>query len=88
MIGGRSLHKTFTEVTVFASIAISPTTGSKGTLGFLAGRFPLGSGFLFMDGLLATVAVGATSPDSFFLAACYLISALLLASSISKKVNR
>ena len=40
-----------------------------------------------MDKLLATVAVGATLSDTFFLAACDVISALLLASSISEKVN-
>ena len=77
----------FTGVTVLL-LAISLATGSREALGFLAGRFPLGGGFLFMDGLLATVAVGAMSPDSFFFAACDLISALLLASSIFEKVNR
>ena len=78
----------FTGVTIFVPSAISPTTGSKGTLGFLAERSPLGGGFLFMDKLLAIVAIGATSSDFFFLADYDLISALLLASSISEKVNR
>ena len=77
----------FTGVTVFAPSAISPTTGSKGTLGFLARRSPLGGYFLFMDGLLEPVPLGATSPVSFFFVAYDLISALLLASSISEKVN-
>ena len=76
----------FTRVTVLPS-AISPTTGSKEILGFLACRSPLDRGFLFIDGLLAIVAVGATSLDSFFLAVYDLINALLLALSISEKVN-
>ena len=77
----------FTWVTVFAPSAISPTMGSKGTLGFLAGRSPLGSYFLFVDGLLEPVPLTATSLVSFFFATCDLISALLLASSISIKMD-
>ena len=77
----------FTEVTAFVPSAISLTTGSKGTLGFLAGRSPLGSYFLFVDRLLEPIPLGAMSLVFFFLAAYDLISALLLASSISEKVN-
>ena len=58
-------------------------TGSKDTLAFLAGRSPLGYGFLLTDGLLGPVLGGATSLVSFFFAALDLIKALLLASSIS-----
>ena len=76
----------FTGVIVLP-LAISPTTGSRETLGFLVGQSPLGGGFLFMDGLLATVAVRAMSLDSFFFAAYDLISALLLVLSIFEKVN-
>ena len=76
----------FTGVIVLPS-AISPTTGSKETFGFLAQQSPLGVGFLFIDRLLAIVAVEATSPDSFFLVAYDLIKALLLATSISENVN-
>ena len=76
----------FIGVAVLPS-AISPTTGSKETLGFLARRSPLGADFLLIDGLIATVAEEATSPDSFFLVACALINAFLLASSISVKLN-
>ena len=59
----------FTGVTVFTPYAISPTTGSKGILGFLGGRSPLGGNFLFMDGLLKPVPLRSTSPVSFFLVA-------------------
>ena len=78
----------FIGVTVFAPSAISPTIGSKGTLGFLGGWSPLDGYFLFVDGLLEPVPLGSISLVSFFLAACDLISAILLASSISEKVNR
>ena len=61
--------------------------GSKETLDFFAWQSPLGADFLLMDGLIAIVADGAASPDYFFLAACALIKALLLASSISEKVD-
>ena len=84
---GPLLAPCFTRVTVFAPLAISPTTGSKGTLGFLGGWSLLDKCFLFVYGLLESVPLGAISPVSFFLAACALISALLLASSISIKVN-
>ena len=73
----------FTWVIVFAPSAISPTTGSKGTLGFLGGWSPLHGYFLFVDGLLEPVPLGSTSPVSFFLAAWDLIIALLLVLSIS-----
>ena len=75
----------FVGVAVFAALAISPTTGSKDTLAFLAGRSPLGYGFLFIDGILGAVPMGEMSPVSFFFAAFDLINALLLASSISEK---
>ena len=75
----------FVGVAIFATLAMSLTTGSKGTLAFLAGQSPLGRGFLFADGMLEPVLVGAMSPLSFFFAALDLIYALLLASSISEK---
>ena len=59
----------FIRVTVFMPSAISPTTGSKGTLGFLGGRSSLEGSVLFIDGLLEPFPLGSTSPDSFFLAA-------------------
>ena len=59
----------FTRVTVFAPLAISPTTGSKGTLDFFGGRSFLDNYFLFVDGLLELVPLGSTSLVSFFLAA-------------------
>ena len=72
----------FTEVTAFTPLAISLTTSSKETLGFLGGRSLLDGYFLFIDGLLEPVPLGSTSLDSFFLAAWALIIALLLALSI------
>ena len=61
--------------------------GSKGTLGFLGGQSPLDGYFLSMDRLLELVPLGAILPVSFFLVACALIIALLLALSISVKVD-
>ena len=75
----------FAGVTVFVPSTINPTTGSNGTLGFLSGRSPLDGYFLFIDGILELVPLGAILLVSFFLAACDLINALLLASSISIK---
>ena len=72
-------------VAAFAASAISPMTGSKDTLAFLARWSPFGYGFLLTDGLFGLVPRGATSPVSFFFVALDLIKALLLASSISKK---
>ena len=77
----------FAGVTVLAPLAIRPTTGSKETLGFLGARSPFYGIFLLIDGLLELVPMGSVLAP-LFLAACSLITALLFASSISKKRRR
>ena len=72
----------FIGVTVFVPLAINPTTGSRETFYCFWGRSDLDGGFLFIDG---AVPLGTTSPDSFLLATCAFIRALLLASSIFAK---
>ena len=69
-------------VTVFLPSDSSPTTGSKMILGFLGRRPCFSSSFLFVDGLDEPVSLGCPS-TSFFLAAYCLMTALLLATSIS-----
>ena len=70
-------------VTVFLPLASNPTMGSKTILGFLGGRPYFSGNFLFVDGSNEPVTTGTWPPTSFFFTAFCLMTALLLAASIS-----